>query len=84
MLLDAGVCNKERLPHVKCSNPSWKYLFKLSFQQEPTTPDHGTDSSPYSFESWFHSWDQTGDPDIKRLCEISWNASRAALRLESK
>jgi hypothetical protein len=33
----------------------------------------------YSFEAWFDPWDQTGDPEVRRLCGIAWHASRAIL-----
>lgn len=82
-LIETGTCNRDKTPHVKCNNPSWKFGFKLSFKEAPDMiPDHNYGkgaSSPFSFEAWFYSWDRTGDPDVFRLCEISWNASRAAL-----
>jgi len=84
MLIETGVCKKDKTPHVKCNNPSWRYVFKLSFKEAPALVlDHNENVNPFSFESWFYSWDQTGDPDVFRLCEISWNASRAALHLET-
>ena len=80
MLIDTGICNKDKVPHVKCTSPSWRYVFKLSFKEDSgVVPDHGGEDAPFSFEAWFHSWDQTGDPDVFRLCQISWNASRGIL-----
>lgn len=34
------------------------------------------------FDEWFNLWDQTHDPEVRRLCRIvwnvAWNASRGA------
>jgi hypothetical protein len=34
------------------------------------------------FDRWFQLWDQTHDPEVRRLCEISWRASRAYCGVE--
>src|SRR5260370_37153380 len=31
-----------------------------------------------AFDKWFTLWDQTHDQEIRRLCEISWNAAFGA------
>lgn len=82
-LIETGTCNKDKTPHVKCNNPSWKFGFTLSFEKAPgVILNHNYEegaTAPFSFETWFYSWDRTGDPDVFRLCQISWNASRYTL-----
>jgi hypothetical protein len=34
---------------------------------------------PYKFtkfEDWFDLWDTTRDPEVRRLCKVSWDVSR--------
>jgi hypothetical protein len=28
-----------------------------------------------TFKQWFDLWDTTGDPEVRRLCEISWKTA---------
>jgi hypothetical protein len=77
MLALVGTCRGDKTPHVQCTNKSWKGEYHLSFQQHPPALNHGPVAG--SFDEWFQSWDQTNDDDVRRLCEISWNASRALI-----
>lgn len=31
-----------------------------------------------SFDEWFDLWDETRDPEERRLCKIAWNAGRCS------
>lgn len=79
MLILTGTCRKLDKLHIQCTNKSWKPVCQLSFPNDFQSQglNHGPDIG--GFDEWFQSWDRTNDDDVHRLCEISWNASRALL-----
>lgn len=77
MLAKTGRCAVEPGLHPKCTHPSWGFVCHLSFKDEPGEIDHTQKMT--EFQQWFYSWDRSLDENVYRLCEISWNASRAML-----
>lgn len=79
MLRVTGTCKTNENLHTRCTNNTWRAVCKLSFPNDHVEEEINHGPVVGSFEEWFQSWDRTFDPDVHRLCEISWNASRALL-----